>query len=557
MKVLVSILQATKPASPGNSPGVTRPAAGGNVFLEKAPVDYKTLIRRLLHRQARGVAPKPGPAGKPGLHDLNGLSKSTAGLGAGRVWQFGRRDLSDGPAVKEGMVEVLEFDAEQVSALGQDSVAKLVEQLASDSGSGQDRLVGINSPAEGIWTGQFVGAPRSDSAKGIGTSQFTDVVQGQGLMGNPETSLLNRMAKAEAAGTQIEDGTEDNPTQLSQGSGKSEINAAQQPQAFDIGPTVARAELPGQASQTAVNVLAALSAGERPASGGQVAAKVELGAVNTLGNTAITGPAVAVSGAFSRAGGERTHAKPTANSPTTAVQRATAGFGGAEIANKQGNAGNSQNGPLTDKAQGAGAGKFAEVATSRTEVQASDLPGGFQLGQQQQFVGGAVLSGQGNGAEQVSEEVSETAVVSQITQAFRAGNARTEGQLVIRLNPPELGEVRLEFQSEGKDLRAVLRVENSRTLVELQQEAPVLIERLGQSGVVVRRMDIVLNEQSNTDSPYAELQEDQSGQGQEHAEGPAGNFGDEVAGGSDELAQVDQSTYMQNQVSDSSINVWM
>ncbi len=70
-------------------------------------------------------------------------------------------------------------------------------------------------------------------------------------------------------------------------------------------------------------------------------------------------------------------------------------------------------------------------------------------------------------------------------------------------------------------------------------------------------MDIILNQQSNTDSPHAELQEDQSGRGQEYAEGPADNFDDELAGDSDELALVGQSAYMQNEVSDSSINVWM
>jgi len=557
MKVLASILQAARPASPGKSPGATRPAAGGNIFLEKAPVDYKSLIRRLLHRQARGVAPKPGPADKPGLQDLNGLNKSTDRLGAGRVWQLGRKDLSEGAAVRRGTLEVLEFDAQQVSPLGKDSLPEFVEQLTSDSGAGQGRLVGINGPAQGIWIGPFVTAPRSDSAKGIGTSefiaaprgepakgigtsQFTDIVQGQSVVARPETSLLNRMTRAQAEGTQIEDATEDNPTQLSQGTGKSGMNPAQRLQALDIGPTVARVELPAQASQTAVNVLAALSAGERPVGAGQVAANVELGNVNTLGNTVIADPAMALAGAFSQAAGKRTHPEFTAQGVKTAGERTPERFGRVAV-KVHGRLQQNLSGPLGQTMQ----------------TQASELPEGFQLGQNQQFVPGAVLSGQGNGHEQLLEEVTETPVVNQITQAFRAANAGTQGQLVIRLNPPELGEVRLEFQSEGKDLRAVLQVENSRTLVELQQEAPALIERLAQSGVEVRRMDIVLNQHSNTDSPHAELQEDQSGRGQDYAEALAGNFGDEVAGGSDELAEAGHSTYMQNHVSDTSINVWM
>ena len=254
----------------------------------------------------------------------------------------------------------------------------------------------------------------------------------------------------------------------------------------------------------------------------------------------IADPAMALAGAFSQAAGKRTHPEFTAQGVKTAGERTPERFGRVAV-KVHGRLQQNLSGPLGQTMQ----------------TQASELPEGFQLGQNQQFVPGAVLSGQGNGHEQLLEEVTETPVVNQITQAFRAANAGTQGQLVIRLNPPELGEVRLEFQSEGKDLRAVLQVENSRTLVELQQEAPALIERLAQSGVEVRRMDIVLNQHSNTDSPHAELQEDQSGRGQDYAEALAGNFGDEVAGGSDELAEAGHSTYMQNHVSDTSINVWM
>ena len=101
-------------------------------------------------------------------------------------------------------------------------------------------------------------------------------------------------------------------------------------------------------------------------------------------------------------------------------------------------------------------------------------------------------------------------VTDQIAESIRSGAARPGREIVIRLHPPELGRVHLSLQAEGKEVRAVLEVENSRTLSEIQRETPALIQRLAEGGVQLRRMDINLNEQGSGDGADSPLRDGQS-----------------------------------------------
>lgn len=600
MKVLANILQTSKQAFPGKGKGkslkASRPAATGNVAKvagKEAQTGYNSLVTAALRKQAKEVASQSGLVMQ---QDLGDLGKGSAK----QVLQLNKKNLNNGTAVKEGTAEALALAAEQITTLEQNS-------------DGQ-----VNDPANCgvvIINGQ---------GKGKGTGQFLDLTHAQAVTGKPEKSAPNSTDKVQIATTQV--------TQIDRVVDQSGTNANKGSQASDIGPHVAKVELPEQASQRAVDVLTALAAGENPGKGkegavttpvntvetgqtvaanvdpgavnppvntvetGQtVAANVDPGAVNTPANTMKTEPtvtenvdlgavntpantvktaqtvvenvdlgavnntvkeaqALAASGAYSQASGTKSHSEPTTNKVRTAVEH----FGRLELSTQQANRQSGLNNKGGVKAEAQLQQNISNLLGEATQNQAEGLQQALQANQAQQFAtGGAVLSGQGNITEQVLEEVSEAPVVSQIAQAFRAGNARTDGQIVINLNPPELGKVRLEFASQGKELRAVLRVDNPKTMAELQQEAPALVERLGQSGVEVKRIEVVLNNQTSTDSSYAELQEDHRGRRQEYAEGYTDSYGDEIAGDSDELVAVGQSAYMQNEVSDNSINVWM
>jgi len=156
-----------------------------------------------------------------------------------------------------------------------------------------------------------------------------------------------------------------------------------------------------------------------------------------------------------------------------------------------------------------------------------------------------------------SEEVS---VVNQVAQHLRAGNLRAGQQIVIRLNPPELGTVRLSLEAQGKDLRGRLEVDNPRALSEFQRETATLLSRLADSGINLRRMEIVLNDSSQragTEGFNSAMAEDQTRQqansagGQSPTEGVA--IQDATTQSADTIGQAGETV----QVSDESINVWM
>lgn len=106
---------------------------------------------------------------------------------------------------------------------------------------------------------------------------------------------------------------------------------------------------------------------------------------------------------------------------------------------------------------------------------------------------------------------SQASVTNQIAEAVRSGAVRTGQKLVIRLHPPELGQVRLALQAEGKDVRAVLEVDSPRTLVQIQRETPALIQRLSEGGVQLRRLDVNLNDSSSGQPSDSALRDGQSG----------------------------------------------
>jgi flagellar hook-length control protein FliK len=55
---------------------------------------------------------------------------------------------------------------------------------------------------------------------------------------------------------------------------------------------------------------------------------------------------------------------------------------------------------------------------------------------------------------------------------------------VIRIDPLELGKVSVKLRFQGGEVRGVLEVENPKTLNQLQREAPNLIARLTEAGMM-------------------------------------------------------------------------
>jgi flagellar hook-length control protein FliK len=104
--------------------------------------------------------------------------------------------------------------------------------------------------------------------------------------------------------------------------------------------------------------------------------------------------------------------------------------------------------------------------------------------------------GQAGGPQATGEksagQAADAAVTDQIAESIRSSSVKVDRQIVIQLSPPELGKVRVTLRSSGNRLRGVMEVDNPDTLRRLEREATVLTQRLQESGVQVRRMDVVM-----------------------------------------------------------------
>ena len=98
--------------------------------------------------------------------------------------------------------------------------------------------------------------------------------------------------------------------------------------------------------------------------------------------------------------------------------------------------------------------------------------------------------------EGLSQDVNATSrsgnpLSAQLADAFGLPVRASAQQISIRLDPPELGTVRLKLRSIGGQVSGVLRVDNPSTLEEIRRALPGMIERLADSGVQVRSLEVV------------------------------------------------------------------
>ena len=148
----------------------------------------------------------------------------------------------------------------------------------------------------------------------------------------------------------------------------------------------------------------------------------------------------------------------------------------------------------------------------------------------------------------------------QIVQAMRARTLANGDEITVRLDPPELGRVKISIQSDADGIRGVVQAENARTLSELQRETPSLVQRLAESGVDIRRVEFQLADSSSSaTSGQSDPSAQQSGQNGQFGPGGQGRSGGQgegghARGGYDDLDA--QGSYVRGDVvTDQSINV--
>ena len=83
-------------------------------------------------------------------------------------------------------------------------------------------------------------------------------------------------------------------------------------------------------------------------------------------------------------------------------------------------------------------------------------------------------------------------MADQIAEQVRQGSPQVGQRVVVRLDPPELGRVRLTLRGGRGGIRGVIEVDNIRALTQIQNATPPMLERLAEGGIPLRRLEVVL-----------------------------------------------------------------
>jgi flagellar hook-length control protein FliK len=92
---------------------------------------------------------------------------------------------------------------------------------------------------------------------------------------------------------------------------------------------------------------------------------------------------------------------------------------------------------------------------------------------------------------------------------------RQDQQITVRLNPPELGKVFIKFQEQDAQITGLLEVSKPETRIEIQQALPQIIRSLQDSGIQIRRLEVVLSEQEQSEQEALKDQSLQNGWAQQ------------------------------------------
>ena len=88
-------------------------------------------------------------------------------------------------------------------------------------------------------------------------------------------------------------------------------------------------------------------------------------------------------------------------------------------------------------------------------------------------------------------------VGEQLQESIQSSLQQGNKQIIIHLNPPELGKVSMRFQQDSEQISGLLEVSKLATKYEIQQALPQMIRNLSDSGIQVKRLEVILTNQSD------------------------------------------------------------
>jgi flagellar hook-length control protein FliK len=143
----------------------------------------------------------------------------------------------------------------------------------------------------------------------------------------------------------------------------------------------------------------------------------------------------------------------------------------------------------------------------------------------------------------------------QILESIQSSLSGGDRQISIRLNPPELGKVFMRFQEHDAQITGLLEVSQSQTRYQIEQALPQIIRDLQDSGIQVKRLDVVLTGQ--TDYHASQDQSLLNSWSQQNSSAESGTTG---GNGSADVRLTNNDGYQdsllrQAQITDGSINI--
>ena len=88
-------------------------------------------------------------------------------------------------------------------------------------------------------------------------------------------------------------------------------------------------------------------------------------------------------------------------------------------------------------------------------------------------------------------------VTKQIMESIYSSLSGSHRQITIRLNPPELGKVFIKLQEHDAQITGLLEVSKTQTRYEIEQALPQIIQNLQDSGIQIKRLEVVLAQQTD------------------------------------------------------------
>ena len=88
-------------------------------------------------------------------------------------------------------------------------------------------------------------------------------------------------------------------------------------------------------------------------------------------------------------------------------------------------------------------------------------------------------------------------------------------QITVQLNPPELGKVVVKFQEQDSHITGLLEVSKTQTRIELEQAIPQIVRDLQDSGIQIKRLDVVLSQEEQPEQESLREQTLQNGWAQQ------------------------------------------